>query len=337
MSGGASHLTLEELLAEVNVDPVTDRVRAHLAGCGECRAEVRRWESVAAGVRHLADAAPVPPWPPGGAIAGAGGARPPSHQVPAQPGAAMARKPRRMAAAVVAAMVLAAGAVSYGLATGSGGHGNSGPAAAGLMSVSGCSGLSAGLGTVEQAGGTVLVLRTPGGRSVRVTISASTAVRREVPGTVRDITDGERVFVRGIYARGEITARSISIGVAPKLPTPFRRLRPARERPWIAFGTVRDARRGSFVLMAASGARVPVVAPDSTAVFVLAGAHLSLLRAGAYVVAVGKPGPGGSLAATTVEEGASLPHDRGNGITRLPRVGCAPSTVATAALNSAVR
>ncbi|MGH3404055.1 MAG: hypothetical protein ACRDRJ_16360 [Streptosporangiaceae bacterium] len=335
MSDGTSHLTLEELLAEVNGNVIGDRVRAHLGDCGECRAEVRRWESVAAGVRDLADAAAVPAWQAAGGVASARGPRPPSRQVPPQPGTTMTKKPRRMAAAAVAATVLAAGAVSYGLTTGSRGDGSSGSAAAGLMSVSGCSGLAAGLGTVEQAGGAVLVLRTPGGRSVRVTISASTAVSREVPGTVRDIADSERVFVRGIYSRGLITAHSISIGVAQKLPTPFRRLRPARERPWIAFGTVKDARGGSFVMLLASGARMPVVAPDSAAVFVLSGARLSRLRAGAYVVAVGKPGRGGTLAATTVEEGASLPHDRGNGIIRLPHVGCTPSTVATAALNSA--
>lgn len=155
-------------------------------------------------------------------------------------------------------------------------------------------------------------------------------------GSVSDVTDGARVFLRGIYAKGRVTARSVSIGVAPGLPAPgFGLLRPARARPWIGVGTVRDARQGSFTLVVPGGARVPVAVSGSATVFTLVHADLSQTRAGAYVVAVGRAEPGGTLSAATVDEGTSLPHDRSHGITSLPRIGCRPSTVATAAFISA--
>jgi hypothetical protein len=341
MNAGSPHLDLDELLAEVNGEMVSDRTWVHLSACRACQAEVKHWQSVAAGVRHLVAVAPVPPRLPSETLAGmdayADAARYSTlrhARLWALAGAG--GQPRRVLVAVAAAVALAAGAVSYGL-TGGSGSGHSGPAtAAGLIAVNGCSGLVAGLGTVVQLNGASLIVRTPGDQPVTVTTSASTDVSREVTGSVGDITDGARVFLRGIYARGRVTARSVSIGVAPKLPAPgLGRLRHARARPWIGVGTVRDAGEGSFILVVPGGTRVPVAAPSSTIVFSLVRADLNQFRTGDYVVAVGKAGPGGTLLATTVEEGTSLPHSRSNGISGLPRLGCATSAVATAALISA--
>jgi hypothetical protein len=65
-------------------------------------------------------------------------------------------------------------------------------------------------------------------------------------------------------------------------------------------------------------------------------ASLSPFRTGQYVVAVGTQGPGGTLTATTVEQGSFLPHyEHGNGISSLPQLGCSSAAVATAALLSA--
>jgi hypothetical protein len=339
MSAPSPHLELEELLADGCGEAISHRAWMHLAACQECQAEAVRWESVVAGVRHLAAAIPVPPLLAGSAPARTRAARASSLPHPRRRRSARTgRRPRRTlaaAAAAAAAAVLAAGGTSYGLRAGSGDASGGPAAAAGLIAVSGCSGIAAGLGTVERVNGASLVLRTPGGQRLTVTTSEASVVSREVTGSVSDIRGGQRVFLRGIYARGRITAFSISIGVARDLPAHrIGRLTRARARPWIGAGTVRDAVGGSFILVTPGGARVPVTASDSAAVFTLAGAGLSQARAGEYVVAVGKAGPGGTLQAATVEEGASLPHDRSNGISRFPGIGCRPSTIAAAALIS---
>jgi hypothetical protein len=328
----APHLELEELLAEVS----SEAARVHLAACPECQAERERWESVAGGVRQLVAATALPPWQPGQALLGPAERRL-SPNAPRPPLAGAQTKRRQVVAAAAAAVVLAVAGVSYGLAGGSGSDGKGGPAiAAGLTAVSGCSGLVAGLGTVQQVNGASLVLKTPGGQPVTVAIAASTAVSREVTGSASDIADGARIFLRGIYAKGKVTAHSVSIGVTAKLPaSAFGQLRPARERPWVSAGTVQDAARGSFTLVAPSGTRLPVTVPDTTAVVNLVRSDSSQLQAGDYVVAVGRAGKDGALAASTVEEGTSLPHDRSRGISSLSGTGCAPSTIATAALAAA--
>jgi hypothetical protein len=353
MSTGTPHLDLEELLAEVNGEAVGDRVWEHLAACPECRAEAERWGAVASGVRHLVAAAQAPPWLPGGDLAGAGEA-PRHRRLRALVWAG--GKPRRVLVAAVAAAVLVAGGVSFGLTRGLGGHGNgSAVTAAGLTAVNGCSGLDATSGTLEQVNGTSLVVKTPARQRVTVTTSVSAAVSREVTGSVSDITDGARVIVHGTYAKGIIAAGTVSIGVAPKLPPPGSsrpKLRrpgggrpkpahrgfpvPAQGRSAIAIGTVHHASDGSFTVTMPGGTRAPVTTSGSTTVFTLASASPSGLQTGEYIVAVGSAGPNGTLAAAAVEEGTSLPHiQHGNGISSLPRIGCSPSTVATAALVAA--
>jgi hypothetical protein len=347
MSTSSPHLDLAELLADANGEAVGDRVRAHLAACPECRAEAERWGAVAGGMRHLVAAAQAPPWLPGRALAGAGEAPGlPARHRRLRALAWAGSKPRRVLVAAAAAVVLVAGAVSLGLIGWLGGHGDgSMVAAAGLTAVNGCSGLDATSGTLEQVNGTSLVVKTPAGQRVTVTTSASTAVNREVTGSVRDITDGMHVIVHGTYAEGRIAARSVGIGVAPKLPIPGGgRPKPADRRfpapVWgqsgFAIGTVQNASDRGFTVVMAGGIRAPVTTSGSTTVFTLASASLSELKTGEYIVAVGSAGPDGTLAAATVEEGTSLPHvQHGDGISSLPRIGCSSSTVATAALVAA--
>ncbi len=105
------HLGMETLIAEAGGE-AGEGVQEHLASCAACRAEAESWRAVGGGVRHLVAAAPVPPALPGGVLTGAG----------------QGRTRRRVLVAVAAAGVLAAGAVSYGLAGGAGGSGY--PAAA---------------------------------------------------------------------------------------------------------------------------------------------------------------------------------------------------------------
>lgn len=209
MGAASPHLKLDELLANASGEAVSDRARAHLTACGHCQDEAERWDAVAAGVRHLVAAVPVPPWQPVGARAA------PSSLLrsflPRQ-------RSRRRVLAVAAAMAPVAGGVSYGLVTGSSGDQKASPVnTAGFIAVRGCPRLVAALGTATHVHGASLLLQTAGGQPVTVTTSAA-VVSREVPGSVSDLTNGGRVFMRGVYSGGKATAYSVSIGVAPSLP-----------------------------------------------------------------------------------------------------------------------
>lgn len=54
------HLTLEDLVAEVNGESLNEAARAHLADCPICQKELERWTSVAGGVRDFFTGAPEP-------------------------------------------------------------------------------------------------------------------------------------------------------------------------------------------------------------------------------------------------------------------------------------
>jgi hypothetical protein len=262
---------------------------------------------------------------------------------------------RLLVIAVAAAGILVIGSIFYGLTAGPGGSGRAAGApnanghagtGAGLTGVSGCPGLEATSGTLDRVNGTSLVLKIPDGAPVTVTASASTKVTRQVTGSIGDIADGAQVIVRGTGSDGTIAAQNISIAVLPKLPRPphpghrrglIRTRRGAVGQGGIAIGTVADASAGSFTVVMPGGLRVPVTTSGSTTVLTLASASLSQLQAGELIVAVGSVAPDGALAAATVEQGTQLPQvvQRGNGIAKLPRLGCSPSAVATAALLSA--
>ncbi len=342
------HLSLEELLAEINGDSADERAWAHLTTCGPCRTEAERWGAVAAGVRQLVAATPSPSPLPDEILAGTHPGRP---SLLRREGlrALAGTRPRRVLVAAAAAVVVAAGGAAYGLTAGlTATNGSAAPAGAGLTAVNGCSALVATSGILEQLNGTSLVIKTSGGKPVTVTTSASTKLSREVTGSPSAITDGAQVIVHGTGANGSIVAKDVSIGVTlslpkppklPKLPWPRgpepKVQKPHPRTPGIATGTVTDASAGHFTLVRSNGTRIAVTTSSAT-VFTMATASLSQFQPGEYAVAVGAAGPNGTLAATTVEQGSFLPQiPRSNGIASLPPMGCSSSAVATAALLSA--
>ena len=60
MSVQSQHLDMADMLAEINGAAIDDQVRAHLAACADCQADVSSWAAVADGVRHLAGGIRVP-------------------------------------------------------------------------------------------------------------------------------------------------------------------------------------------------------------------------------------------------------------------------------------
>jgi photosystem II stability/assembly factor-like uncharacterized protein len=109
------HLDIDDLLAWVGGTLLDEDARVHLATCSLCRSEAQGWMTVAAGVRHLAAAAPPSITP---LLIGAfrSGPDPGSSSVPRTRARPIARRARRrvlVAAAAAALVVLGAG--SYGL------------------------------------------------------------------------------------------------------------------------------------------------------------------------------------------------------------------------------
>lgn len=341
------HLSLEELLAEINGDALDDQAWTHLTVCDHCRVEAGRWSTVAAGVCHLVADSPSPAPLPGDVLAWAGTAGPAALR--RERLRSVAQKPRHVLVAAAAAVVVVAGGTAYGLTAGlTAGTGGTAPAAAGLTAVNGCSELVGTSGTLEQVNGTSLVVNTPGGPTVTVTTTPSTKLVREITGPLSAITDGAQVIVHGTGANETITAQNVSVGVTvnvpkppgglPKLPNLPGRSAPPKpdirhpRTPGTATGTVADASAGRFTLIQPGGTRLTVITSSAT-VFTMVRASLSQFQTGQYVVAVGTQGPGGTLAATTVEQGSFLPHyEHGDGISSLPQLGCSSSAVATAAL-----
>jgi hypothetical protein len=362
MNVGTPHLDLEELLAEINGDALGDRAWAHLITCDYCRTEAERWAAVAGGVRHLVAVTPAPSPLPVVALAGAGTTRPGGLRrewARRERLRSVIGRPRYVLVAAAAAAAVVAGGTAYGLTAGlTAGTGGPAPAAAGLTAVNGCSELVGTSGTLEQVNGTSLVVKTPGGPVVTVTTTPSTKLVREATGSLSAITDGAQVIVHGTGSNGTITAQNVSVGVTinvpkppeglprrpgglPKLPNLPGRSAPPKPNishlrtPGIAMGTVADASAGRFTLIQPRGTRLTVITSSAT-VFTMVSASLSQLQTGQYVVAVGTQGPGGTLAATTVEQGSFLPnYEHGNGISSLPPLGCSSPAVATAALLSA--
>ena len=71
------------------------------------------------------------------------------------------------------------------------------------MAVEGCPGLDAVSGTLVQADGASLVLKTPGGHRMTVRTRASSTISRQVPGSVDEVTNGAYVIVFGTTAGGQ--------------------------------------------------------------------------------------------------------------------------------------
>lgn len=287
MSTTSPHLTLEELTSATSPGAPAGE---HLAACAECAAEAASWAAVAAGIQLIA-----------------GGPQPPSAVLDAVRRAIETdrrgmRRPVLAASAAAATVALAAG--GYGLSGALGPGGQATPARAQVaadLTATGCSGVDLTKGALKQVIGQELVLTAPNGTAVTVTISASTTILRGIAGRLGDIADGDHVLVSGLFRGGVIAAGIIAI-TPSSLPAPS-----AAAKPGVGQGTVADAVSGGFEVVTASGTRVPVTTSATTRVTITQRASLSQLQTGDGTVAVGAAGPGGTLAASTVAQGAVIP------------------------------
>jgi Domain of unknown function (DUF5666) len=282
------HLDPGDLIAGAAGQPVGDRAREHLASCEHCQREANRWNLVADGVRGLAAAVPETAQP----------AR------PGRTGRRVLAGPWRRALLVVgsaaAALVLLVG---LGELTGYvhvhlSGPGTSGPGTeTALTAVTGCSQIEQAGGTLEQVHGSSLVIKAASGQPVTVTTTATTFVSMS-GGLLSDITDGASVMVRGSGSDGTIQAAIVTVG------QPFSAVNPPGFAP--VQGTVTDAGTGGFTLVTSSGSRIPVTTSGGTLV-VIPHASPGQLQAGATILALGHPGPDGTLSAKAVAAVSRFP------------------------------
>jgi hypothetical protein len=277
------HLDLEDLIAGAAGQPVGDRAREHLADCEHCQREATRWNLVADGVRGLAAAAPETAQP----------ARPPRtrrHVLPRP-----VRHGLLAVGSVAAALVLL---VAIGSAVGLVHvHVGGGGAQATLTAVTGCSRIEQADGTLEQVHGSSLVVKAANGQPVTVTTTATTFMSMSGP-LLSHITDGASVVVRGSSADGAIKAAIVTVG------QPFSAVNPPGFAP--VQGTVTDAGTGGFTLVTSSGSRIPVTTSGGTLV-VIPHASPGQLQAGATILALGHPGPDGTLSAKAVAAVSRFP------------------------------
>jgi hypothetical protein len=294
------HLDLGDLIAGAAGQPVGDRAREHLAGCGHCQREANRWDLVADGVRGLAAAAPEtaqPAWP-----------RRTRRRVLPRP----VRHAMLAAGSAAAALVLL---VAIGSAVGVVHVRLSGPGTeTALTAVTGCSQLVQADGTLERVNGSSLVIKAASGQPVTVTTTAATFVSMS-GAPLNDITDGASVMVRGFRSDGTIEAAIVTVG------QPFSAVNPPGFVP--VEGTVSDASTAGFTLLTSSGTRIPVTTSSGTLV-VVPHARLGQLQAGAAIFALGHAGPDGTLSARAVAAVSQLPSGRHIGISVKD---CSPSSI----------
>jgi hypothetical protein len=273
------HLDLEDLIAEAAGQTMSDGAREHLACCEHCRTEANRWNLVAAGVRGLA-----------------------AGRAEVAPRSAGPRRRTMLAASAAAGLVLLGG-VGYGVTAAVTGHARGpGAKAAALTAVRGCATLEQVSGALEQVNGSNVVISAAGGKLVTVSTTATSMV--SVSGALlSDITDGAPVSVAGPSSDGTIAARIVKLGLptGTNKPAPPGAVSEQQTSTGIAAarGTVADASAAGFTVVTSAGARVPVTTSSDTLVSVVS-ASLSQLQAGATTVAVGYPGPDGTLSAVAV-------------------------------------
>jgi anti-sigma factor RsiW len=280
----SAHLDLADLIAEAAGQPASERARAHLARCPQCRTEAGRWNLVAAGVRGLAAATPE---------AAAPAAAPPARP-PHTPPRILAGPRRRMVLASAAAVLILLGGAGYWAASAVTGHA---PGAV-LTAVSGCTGLELTSGTLQQVSGGQLVIKTASGQ--RVTVTTTAATRMSVAGPLlRDITDGAPVIALGPSSGGTIAAASVTVGPAPG-GKGNGTLRVTPPPGWaVARGTVSDASPAGFTVVTSGGTRIPVTVTGGTNV-VVPDARLGQLQPGITTVALGHARSGQALTAIGV-------------------------------------
>jgi len=287
VNANSTHLDLEDLIAEVTGQAIGGRAREHLAGCEQCQLEANRWNLVADGVRDLAAEAAQVPQP----------ARPPHirRHVLAGPW----RRATVIVGSVAAALVLllvagtAAGLVHVHLS----GPGSGSGSETTLTSVSGCPRLEQAHGTLERVNGADVVIKTASGQLVTVTTTATTRLAAS-GALLGDITDGTAVTVAGTRSDGTLAADFVVVSANP----------PSLTVPGIVTvtGTVADAGTTGFTVVTSAGTRVPVTTSGATAVTV-SHASLSQLQDGGRTMAIGYPGPDGTLSALAVVQAPNWP------------------------------
>jgi predicted anti-sigma-YlaC factor YlaD len=271
------HLDLGLLVSHAAGQPVSERVREHLARCEQCRREANRWNLVADGVRGLAAAAPETAQPVRRQNSRRRVPRPLRHGI-------------ELVGVAAALLVLFLGAgelagfVHVHLSTSSTGQGTA------LIAVTGCSQVEQADGTLEQVNGSSLVIKGVTGQTVTVRTTATTFL--SMSGALpSEITDGASVTVRGSRSDGTIQADSITVG-QPSSAVSLPGSAPVQ-------GTVADASSSGFTLVTSGGTRIPVSTSSSTLV-VIPHATPGQLQAGGSIVAVGNAGSDGTLAARAV-------------------------------------
>jgi hypothetical protein len=287
VNANSTHLDLDDLIAQVTGQAVGEQAREHLAGCEQCQLEANRWSLVAEGVRDLAAEAAEAPEP----------ARPPraGRRVLAGPW----RRAAVIAGSVAAALVLlvaigtAAGLVHVRLS----GPGSGSGSETTLTSVNGCTRLEQAHGTLERVNGADVVIKTASGQLVTVATTATTRLAAS-GALLGDITDGTAVTVAGTSSDGTLAADYVVVSTKP----------PTLTVPGIVTvrGTVTDAGAAGFTVVTSAGTRVPVTTSGATTVTVFH-ASLSQLQGGGRTMAVGYPGPHGTLSALAVVQPPNWP------------------------------
>jgi hypothetical protein len=187
-----------------------------------------------------------------------------------------------------------------------------------LTAVNGCAQLEQAAGTFERVNGGSVVVKTASGQLVTVTTTATTTLNA-TGALLNDITDGARVLVAGTRSGAAISADLVAVGGNPSLAIPG---------VVVASGTVADASAAGFTVVTPSGTRTPVTTSGATDVTVF-NASPGQLQAGASTIAVGHPGPDGTLSALAVLQPPSWP--RGARATVAVRVkDCSPASISRA-------
>jgi hypothetical protein len=166
-----------------------------------------------------------------------------------------------------------------------------------LTSVSGCTQLGQADGTLERVKGADVVIKTASGQLATVTTTATTRLAAS-GALLGDVTDGAAVTVAGTSSDGTLAADFVVVSANP----------PSLAVPGIVTvrGTVADAGAAGFTLVTSAGTRVPVTTSGATAVTV-SHASLSQLQDGGRTMAIGYPGPDGTLSALAVLQPPNWP------------------------------
>lgn len=141
-------------------------------------------------------------------------------------------------------------------------------------------------------------------------------------------------MVHGIPHDSTLTAQNIIADLGALLfvrPWPGKRPAPptANPGPGIATGLVSDVHAGGFTVDRPRGPQVQVTTSPATVVDTMVASSAGHLTTGTPVIAVGHSQPDGALAASTVEQGTTLPQIE-SAPSRSAAGGCDPSSVASA-------